>query len=143
MNGFQKLLTATSLTVAMLFAGAAQAIPISRFDEINKGPAGNQYVNSLVEGAEKALNQAGRHNDAIRVRDLFATNAPNSKESIGMNQFYMTLALVRDDDAKHGEHSDVADVLAMSLDANAHIKLPESFFTLASKLDLKFPPKKH
>jgi hypothetical protein len=132
MNRFNKCLAATFLSATMFFAGAAQAISIQQFDKM--GPAGDRYVADLVETAEKALTDAGRSNDAARVSKLFTTNAPNSKESIGMQQFYMTLALARVHDAKHGEQSDVADVLALSLENNDGARLPDNFFKLADNI---------
>ena len=142
MNAFIKFLAATFLSVAMLFTGVAQAISIPQFDKM--GPAGDRYVADLVGAAERALTDAGRTDDEMRVRELFSTNAPDSKESIGMQQFYMTLARARVADANRAAQDPnaprvrVENILALALDKIYGIKLPQEFFTLASALDPKY-----
>jgi hypothetical protein len=132
----------TGLVAFLLFTGIAQAMPIPQFHELNKGPAGGLYIADLVKAAETSLINAGRTDDAVRVRDIFATNAPGSQESIGVQQFYMTLAIART--APNGPQIKVEKVLAVSLDKNEHIKLPDNFLTTASALDSKYAvlPKK-
>jgi hypothetical protein len=135
---------AALLAGAMLFfASPSRAMTIKQFDELEDRYAAAHYVADLVEAAENSLKDAGRADDASKVSKLFTTNTPDSKQSISLQQFYYTLALVRVDDAEHAEHSDIADVLSLDLQNNDRIKLPDHFFKLADILDKKYAQPKN
>ena len=142
MNGFQKFLTATFMSAAMLFAPTAQAMPIQQFDKM--GQAGGSYLADLVQAAEQSLKNSGRADDAAKVSQLFTERAPDGGGSVGVEQFYMILAIARVAAAKNPNAPpiEVSKVLAVCLEKNDGIKLPEEFKQLASNLDHKYAQKK-
>jgi hypothetical protein len=136
------LLATFLLVVALLFTSAVHALTIVEFDKIEKGAAKAEYVDDLIETAEKSLISAGRSDDSARVSEVFRTNAPNSDVSLGVTQFYMTLAIARVADAKNPNAPRVTmeKVLAVCFRKNDGIKLPDSFFAMAKSIKPKWPP---
>jgi hypothetical protein len=144
MNRSNKVLAATSLSAAMLFTSAPQALEIRQFDKM-AGQDQDEFIAELVQGAEKVLTDEGRPDLATQVSHLFTTNAPDGNISIGMSQFYMDLAKARLADAKRTEQDpnaqrlEVEDAMAVTMQQN-HIDLPDSFFKVASIFKPKLPP---
>src|SRR5579864_2241061 len=142
MNGLERFLTASSLTLAVLFTGAAaQAMPIPQFKEMAPTVQAN-YINALVQNAETALardHSRDRSADIDKVRQFF------DKSNVGAERFFLALALMQVDDAKNRvenpnyEWSDAADAMVLALQKSG-VELPDNFFTLAKDLDTKFPP---
>src|SRR5277367_78056 len=146
MNRFNKFLVAAFMSAAMLLPNTAQAMEIRQFDKMAQDDRA-EYVSELISGAEKVLTGQGRADQAKNIENLFTTNAPNSNVSIGMSQFIVTLAMARLTDAKNVEKDpsaariEVEDAMALSLEKNDGIKLPDSFFTAANGFRPKYPPK--
>jgi hypothetical protein len=136
---------ATFLSAAMLFSSAAQAMEIQQFDKMSQDDQA-EYVSDLIQGAEKVLTDEGKPDQAAQVSHLFTTNPPDSKISIGMNDFMLTLAKARVTDAKnvekdpHAQRIEVEDAMALTLKNNG-IELPDSFFTINRGFKPKHPPK--
>jgi len=145
MNRFNKVLAATFLSAAMLLPGAVQAMEIRQFDKM-AGRDQSDYINVLIDGAEKVLTDEGRSDLAVQVEHLFTTKNPGDADVIGMVEFETNLALARVNDAKHAaEHPndprlEVEDAMFVTLQEN-HIDLPDSFYTVASNFKPKSPPK--
>jgi hypothetical protein len=144
MNGLNKFLAATFLSTAMLFSGVVQAMQIQQFDKMAQDDRAD-YVSALIQGAEKVLTTDGRAGDAAKVSKLFTTNAPDGNVSIGMSDFMVDLAKARLADAKRAGQDpsarrlEVEDAMFVTLKKNG-IQLPDSFFTIASNFNPKFPP---
>ena len=136
MNGFNKYLAATFLSTAMLFTSGAQAMEIRQFDKMADRDQ-SDYINVLIDGAEKVLTDEGKPDQAAQVSHLFTTNDPGDEISIGMTEFIRNLAIVRANDAKHAiDHPndprlEVEDAMYLTLHLQKHpIDLPDSFFTV-------------
>ena len=147
-QGFSKFLGTTSLSAAMFFTSAAQAMEIQQFDKMAQDDRAD-YVSALIQGAEKVLTDEGRSDMAAKVSHLFTTNAPNGNVSIGMSQFMVTLAVLRVKDAERvakdpkAQRLEVEDAMALTLQQNGNgIELPDSFFTVASGFKPKHSPAK-
>jgi hypothetical protein len=72
MNGFKKYMAATFLSAAMLLTGSLQAMEIRQFDKMADRDQ-SDYINVLVDGAEKVLTDEGRPDLAKQVEHLFTT----------------------------------------------------------------------
>ena len=87
MNGFKKLLTTMLLSAAMLFTGAAaQAMTFQQFDHMAAQDR-QDYLDFLVDAAQKVLLKQGRADDAEKVRRLFNEIHPGSKLPLGEAEF--------------------------------------------------------
>ena len=145
MKGMRHNLVTAFLSAAMLVQ-LAQAMEIRKFDEM-AGRDQSDYINALIDGAEKVLTDEGRPDLAKQVEHLFATKNPGDADTIGMVEFENNLALLRVEDAKNAEKHpkdpriEVEDVMALTLEKN-HIKLPDSFFTVAKDFKPKHTPEK-
>jgi hypothetical protein len=143
MNGVNKFLAATFLSATMLLTSAAQAMEIRQFDRMAQDDQA-EYVSELIQGAEKVLTDEGRPDLAAQVSQLFATNDPGDKISIGMAEFYLNLARARVADVKratqdpNAKRLEIEDAMAVTLKKNG-IDLPPAFFTVASSFKPKFP----
>jgi hypothetical protein len=146
MNRVNEFLVATFMSAAMLFTSAAQAMEIRQFDKMAVQDQGD-YVGLLVGGAEQVLKDEGRADLAAQVEHLFTTTDPGDAHTIGMVEFELNLALLREADAKNAvQHPndprvEVEDAMSVTLHKN-HIELPDSFFTVASNFKPKLPPAK-
>jgi hypothetical protein len=144
MNQFSKFLASTFLATAMLFTGTAEAMQIQQYDKMSIEDRG-EYVADLIIGAQKVLRDEGRPDLAEKVHTLFNTRLGDDKNSVGMVEFEKNLARARLADVRNIEKNpkadriEVEDAMAVTLEANG-IKLPDSFFTVASGFQPKFPP---
>jgi len=144
MSRVSVFLTAGSMLAAILVASAAQAMEIWKFDKMAQDDRA-EYVSELIGGAEKVLTDEGKADQAGQVAYLFRTNTPDGNTSIGMSQFTVTLAMARLTDAKNVEKDpstariEVEDAMTLSLEKNDGIKLPDSFFRIASSFRPKYP----
>jgi hypothetical protein len=144
MNGMKKYLVATFLSAAVLFTSAAHAMQIQQFDKIADRDQ-SDYINVLIEGAEKVLTDEGRSDLAKQVDHLFTTKNKGDADLIGMIAFETSLATLRAIDARNAERNPGAQRLevehAMILALKDHgIILPKSFMTVASNFHPKLPP---
>jgi hypothetical protein len=143
MNGMKKYLAATFLSAAMLFTAGAQAMEIRQFDKMAVQDQGD-YIQALVDGAQKVLNDEGRSDLAAKVDQLFTEIPSGDKISLGMTESERNLARARLADAEEAtkdpkaQRIEVEDAMAVTLQAN-HIDLPDSFFTVASNFKPKLP----
>lgn len=103
------------------------------------------YIQALVDGAQKVLNDEGRSDLAAKVDQLFTEIPSGDKMSLGMVEFESNLALLRLADAENAQKNpkdprvEVEDAMALTLQKN-HIDLPDSFFTVASGFKPKHTP---
>ena len=129
------------ISASMFLAGAAQAKEIREFDTMAAQDR-QDYMNLLVEGAQKVLIEDGRRDDAAKVYQLFHEIPAGASISIGEAEFEGNLDNAWVADAKkHASHPtaprlEVEDALAVTLKKN-HIGLPDSFFTVAKDFNPK------
>lgn len=149
MNGLKKLLTATFLSAAMLFTGgAAQAMPFQQFDHMANQDR-QDYMDFLMDSAQKVLTAQGRDADAAKVYHLFHDISPGSSLSLGEAEFEMNLAKARVIDSKRAIRDpnlpriQVESALTVTLKKNG-IELTPEFYRglvqLASTFKPQFPP---
>jgi hypothetical protein len=137
-------LLAAFLSAAMLFTSAAQAMEIRQFDKMAVKDQGD-YIQALIDGAQKVLNNQGQRDLATKVDQLFTEVHQGDTMPLGMIEFENNLALARVADAKrvikdpNARRLEVEDAMAVTLKKNG-IELPDSFFTVASGFKPKFPP---
>jgi hypothetical protein len=129
---------------AVLFSSAATAMEIRQFDKMAVKDQ-DDYINDLIDGAEKVLTDKGRPDLAAQVEHLFTTKNNGDADVIGMVEFERNLAILRLDDVKHAAahpndpRLEVEDAMFATLDKNG-IKLPDSFFTVMKDFKPKHPP---
>ena len=93
------------------------------------------YMNLLMETAQKVLIEAGKQNDAAKAHQLFTEIHQGDALPIGEAEFEGNLAIARVADALSDPKAprlEVEEALAVTLKKNG-IELPGSFFTVASK----------
>ena len=145
MNRFNKFLVAAFMSAAMLLPSMVQAMEIRQFDKMANQDQGD-YIQVLVDGAQKVLIAEGRSDLANKMDQLFTEVHHGDTMSLGMIEFERNLAIVRLDDAKNAAahpndpRSEVEDAMAITIENNG-IELPDSFFTVASNFHPKLPPK--
>jgi len=144
MNRLNRFLVATFLFAAMFATTAAQAMQIQLFDRMANQDR-QDYLNLLVEGAQKVLIEAGQQNDAAKVHQLFTEIHQGDALPKGEAEFEGNLDNARVADAKrhlkdpNAPRLEVEDALAVTLKKNG-IELPDSFFTVGSDFKPKYPP---
>jgi hypothetical protein len=134
MNRFRARAAGLLLPAAIVVSGPVHAMQIQVFDRMT-APDRQDYMNLLMETAQKVLIEAGRQNDAAKTHQLFAEIHQGDALPIGEAQFEGNLAIARVADAlsdPKGPRLEVEEVLAVTLKKNG-IELPGSFFTVASK----------
>jgi len=135
MKRFRALATTSCLAVAaMLVSAPIQAIQIQEFDRMAARDQ-KDYVNLLMESAQKVLNEAGRQNAAAKTHQLFTQTQKGDASPKGEAEFENNLALARVASGASGpkeSRATVEDAFAVTLKKNG-IELPGSFFTVASK----------
>jgi hypothetical protein len=145
MNRVSKFLAATFLSAAMFIAGAAQ-VEIWQFDKMADEDQAD-YIQALVDGAQKVLKDEGRSDLANKMDQLFTEIHHGDTMSLGMIEFERNLALARVDDAKNAAahpndpRLEVEDAMFVTLQKN-HIDLPDSFYTVARNFKPALPPAK-
>ena len=144
MNGSNKLLTATTLSVAVLFAGAAQAMEIQTFDKMAPQDQAD-YITVLIDGAQRALISEGKADLATKVNKLFTEVPAGDKISLGLNELESNLDRARVADIQRIQKNpdarrlEVEDAMIVTMRKNG-IELPPSFLTVASNFKPKLPP---
>ena len=144
MNRFNKFLVAAFMSAAMLLPSMVQAMQIQQYDKMAAQDQ-HDYVNALVVGAQKVLIDEGRSDLAAQVQDLFTKIPPGDSISLGLEEFETNLAQARIFDAEthakdhNAQRVEVEDAMAITLKKNK-IDLPDSFFTVNSDFQPKFPP---
>ena len=135
------------LSAAMLLLTSARAMEIRQFDKMADRDQAN-YIQVLVDDAQKVLRDEGRSDLAGKMDQLFTEIFAGDKISLGMQEFEDNLALLRVNDAEHAQEKnpkdpriEVEDVLFITLKKN-HIDLPDSFFTVAKNFKPKYPLQK-
>ena len=128
----------------MLLPGAAQAMEIRQFDKMAIQDQGN-YIQALVDGAQKVLNDEGQRDLAIKVDQLFSETHHGDTMPLGMIEFENNLALARVADAKRvikdpsARRLEIEDAMIVTMRKNG-IELPPSFLTVAGNFKPKYPP---
>jgi hypothetical protein len=144
MNGMKKYLATTFLSATMFFTGVAQAMQIQQFDKM-AGQDQSDYINVLIDGAEKVLADEGRSDLAKQVEHLFTTKEAGDSDTLGMISFEARLASLRAIDARNAENNpgaprlEAEHAMFQALKDNGII-LPKSFMTVASGFKPKLPP---
>jgi hypothetical protein len=137
---------AVILFAASLPSAAAQAMEIRQFDKMANQDQ-SEYIGDLVVGAENVLTGSGRPDLAAQVEHLFTTKNAGDTDVIGAVEFERNLALARVEDVRNvaknpnAQRIEVEDALAVTLEKNG-IKLPDSFYTVASNFRPKLPRKR-
>ena len=132
------------LAAVMLFLTSAQAMEIRQFDKM-AGPDQDEYVAELIQGAEQILTDEGKPDLSAKVSKLFTTRLGNDQISVGITEFSINLARARLIDAQNvakdpnAQRVWVEDALGVTLKKNG-IELPDSFYTVLSNFQPKFPP---
>jgi hypothetical protein len=143
-NGLKIFPAAAFMSAAMLLPNVVQAMEIWQFDKMADQDQVD-YIVDLIDGAKKVLADEGRPDLAAQVEHLFTTKYNGDADTIGMVEFERNLAIVRLDDAKNAAahpndpRSEVEDAMAITLENN-YIELPDSFYSVASTFQPKYPP---
>jgi hypothetical protein len=122
---------AAIVSAGFLLSGTVQAMEIRQFDKMDLQDQG-RYVGQLVGGAERTLTEAGHADQAAQVEKLFTTKDPGDKDSHGIIEFEMNLALAREADARRvidnpsAPRLEVEHAMIVTLKKNG-IVLPRSF----------------
>ena len=122
------------LTAGMVLSAPSHAMQIQEFDRMVARDR-QDYVNLLIESAQKVLSEAGRQNDAAKAHKLFTEVQKGDAMPKGETEFENNLALARVGNGSSDPRSagmEVEDAFAVTLKKNG-IELPGSFFTVASK----------
>ena len=133
MNRFRAWAAALFLSAAMVVSGSVQAMQIQVFDRMAAQDR-QDYINLLMETAQKVLIEAGKQNDAVKAHQLFTETRQGDALPIGEGEFEANLAVARVADALSDPKAprlEVEDTLALTLKKNG-IELPGKFFTVAS-----------
>ena len=141
MNGFKKLLTTRFLSAAMLFSGVvAQAMPFQQFDHMAAQDR-QDYMDYLVDSAQKVLVSQGRADDAAKVYQLFNEIHPGDHLSIGEAEFEGNLANARVRDAEKAAQNPNAPRVQVESALTGTLKKNGIELTLTSiKVLSKWPP---
>ena len=137
---------AAILSAAWIFSGAAQAMPIQQFDKMADRDQ-DEYVATLVVGAQKVLREDGKTDLAEQVHVLFTKKDPQGEASTGMLQFDLLLDRARLADLERlkkdpkATRLEVEHAMILTLQKN-NIALPQSFMHVADQFKPKLPPKK-
>jgi hypothetical protein len=139
MNRFGASLTAAILSAVLLIPATAHAMDIVQFDRMADTDQ-KAYLAHLIQGAQKALTDAGKADQASRINKLFA------EDQTGMTELMKNLAILRSDDVKNRADSPkdvrltVEDAVSVTT-RKAGIELPASFFGVGGSFRPKFPLK--
>jgi hypothetical protein len=142
MNRFT--LSATILSAAILFPGAAQAMEIQQFDKLASEDKG-EYVSSLVGGAEQAFKDEGRADLAAQVDHLFTTTDPGDAHTVGIVEFQLNLARARVADSNRvakdptAHRLEVEDAMLVTLQKN-NMPLSQAFIRAFRAINNNFRP---
>ena len=90
MNRFDKFLVATFMSAAMLLLNMAQAMDITRFDQMTNQDR-QAFLDSLSRDAETVLQLEDRSADAAKVHQLFNDISPGSNLPLGEAELEMNL----------------------------------------------------
>jgi hypothetical protein len=133
------------ISVTLQSASNAHAMTIVAFDQMADDDQ-DEYVADLVVGTQHVLDAAGRHQESVKVHDLFTRIKPGDKISDGMSDFEILLpkARVADDlrvqNEPNARRLEVEDAMALTLRKNG-IEVPDAFFTVISNFQPKHPPR--
>jgi len=133
------------LLTAQLLAGTAQAMTIVEFDKMDLHDQGD-YIGKLVAGAKQTLTDAGHADQAAQVEKLFTIKDPGDKDSHGIIEFEMNLALAREADTKrqlrepNAPRLEPEHAMIVTLKKNG-IVLPQTFMHVNDNFRPKLPPK--
>ena len=114
----KSFLAAILLSGAILLINTAQAMEIRQFDKMADQDQAD-YIQVLVDGAQKVLKDEGRGDLANKIDALFTEVPAGDKISLRMEEFEDNLALVTD--AKnvirdpHAQRLEVEDAMAVTL----------------------------
>jgi hypothetical protein len=140
------LLVATFLSAAMLFTGSLQAMEIQQFDKMAAQDQ-HDYLNVLVNGAQRVLIDEGKADLAAKIDKLFTEVLAGDKHSLGLIEFESNLDRARVADVKrvianpNARRLEVEDAMIVTLRKNG-IELPPSFLTIAKDFKPKIQPAK-
>jgi hypothetical protein len=137
------LMPAIALSAAVLLSGAARAMEIWQFDKMAVRDQGD-YIQLLVDGAQKVLIDDGHRDLAEQVYQLFTEIPRGDEMPLGMTEFERNLALARVADAENVEKDhnarrlEVEHAMLATLKKNG-IVLPRSFMTVGNGFRPKTP----
>ena len=138
-------LSVLAMIFALLLSDAAQAMEIRQYDRMSDDDQ-DEYVADLVVGTEHVLDAASRHQESVKVHDLFTKIKSGDKISAGMGEFAILLAKARVADELRIEKDpnarplEVEDAMALTLRKNG-IEVPDAFFTAVNNFRPKLPLK--
>jgi hypothetical protein len=144
MFGMKRNLAKCVMILALLLPTLAQAMTIVEFERMQAKDR-QDYLDFLVEGAQKVLIDEGQKEVAAKVYQLFHEIHPGDALSFGEIAFEENLARARVADAKrhanepNARRLEVEDALFVTLKKNG-IQLPKAFFTIGSNFKPKYPP---
>jgi hypothetical protein len=142
MNG---LIRYMAISFALLSAPVTQAMEIEQFDRM-AGQDRQDYMDLLVQGAQKVLIAQGRKDDAAKVNKLFTEIHSGNVFPDGEIAYEENLDRARVADVKKraedptARRLEVEDALFVTV-RKAGIVLPPSFFTFAANFKPKLPAK--
>jgi hypothetical protein len=133
------------LSATMLLLTTAQAMEIQNFDKMAEDDQA-EYVADLIQGSEDVLHDAGKRDQAEKLRHLFADIATGDQISPGVAESNVNLAGVRAAEVSRQKrdpklrHLEVED--AFNATAEDHgIQLPEAFKTVGAHFHPQHAPK--
>lgn len=135
---------ASVVAAALSISAAEQAMEIQQFDRMAAQDR-QDYMNLLVEVAQKVLIAQGDRDNAAKVYQLFNEIHPGDQVPIGEAEFEGNLDNARVADAvRHSKDPsarrlEVEDALFVTLKKNG-IVLPQTFFTVAKDFKPKATP---
>ena len=143
-NTIPGLFAALTISAGLLASSAVQAMQIQLFDAMANQDR-QDYLNLLVEGAQKVMIDAGQADAAAKMHELFSEIRKGDALSVGEAEFEGNLANARVFDAKRhlsdpkARRLEVEDALVVTLKKH-EIALPQTFFAVGGNFKPKYPP---
>jgi len=140
-NWISRFLVASFMTAAILLPNMACAMEIRQFDKMADQDQAD-YIQVLVNGAQKVLKEEGRDALATKMDQLFTEIPAGDKISLGMEEFEDNLALARVADAQralsdsNAKRLQVEVAMIVTLQNNGII-LPTSFMHVGDNFQPK------
>lgn len=145
MKPFSKFLLTAFVSAAMALPNIVQAMEIRQYDKMASQDR-NEYVASLVIGAQKVLIDEGKRDLAAQVNNLFAETPAGDDVPIGITEFGSNLDRARVADAKRAAQDpkahrlEVEDAMLVTLKKN-NIPLSQDFIRDFRAINKDFQPK--
>lgn len=130
--------------VVLLSINAPHAMTIERFDRMAISDQGD-YVALMLQGAQKILTDANRHDDLAKLNNLFTEVQPGDQMTIGMLIFEANLDRARllDAERRAKDHNavrlEVEHAMLVSLKKKLGIVLTPAFMHVGDAFRPKLP----